>query len=120
MIEGKGRNMSATVIINGKVYNGKSSVAVVGDSVVIDGVRQDNNSSADGSIKIEITEGTLENLSCDRSVDVSGNVHSVKAQGSVSCRNITGGVDAGGSVNCSDVVGKIRAGGSVNCKNFTM
>lgn len=93
-----GINMG-TITINGKTFTG-NNVDVVGGRVIIDGVEQMSGQS--GVLEVRVLEGTIHNL---------------KADGSVSCNNVTGNVAAGGSVNCDDVGGNVAAGGSVNCDN---
>lgn len=42
-----------------------------------------------------------------------GDLASLKADGSVECRDVNGSISAGGSVNCRNIEGHVLAGGSV-------
>ena len=105
--------------VNGKVINAPdgSSVAVVNNSVYIDGmlvVDHDLVGKTEVIIKLVI-EGKLDNLTTDANVecnDVGGNL---KADGNVTANNVAGGVKAIGNVNCQDVTGDVRAEGNINC-----
>jgi len=105
------------IIINGvEIVSSSGNVDIVGGRVVIDGVTQSVDISSGAEIRV--TEGSINNLTTDRSVrclNVGGNV---EAGGSVNCDRITGSVRAGGSVNCDDIGGDVRAGGSVNCDDI--
>lgn len=103
----------ATVIINGKRFDG-DNIVCVGDNVIINGVKQTDTKVE--TLEITITDGKLMSIKTDKSViihgDVSGNVY---ADGSVNCKNVSGNVQSGGSVRCDDVGEDVSAGGSVNC-----
>lgn len=106
----------ATVIVNGKTLKcDGQSVSIVGNKVIIDGIVQ-----ADGDEPAEVLiHGNVSNLSCDRNIEISGNVESVSGRGSINCRTVNGNIDGTGSINVNgDVHGDIRSGGSVNvCGN---
>lgn len=55
-------------------------------------------------------------LSGDVHVLWHGDLASLEADGSVSCRNVDGDVTAGGSVQCRHVEGSVTAGGSVHTR----
>ena len=84
--------------IDGKVFRG-SSVSIINGVVTIDGARQDG--AVSGVVEIRVT----------------GTLHELVTDASVTCQNVTGTVQAGGSVECGDVGGTVQAGGSVECKN---
>jgi hypothetical protein len=99
----------ATIVINGRTYSG-NSISINGGQITTDGLPHDR---ASGVVEIRITEGVVQHLTTDASVNclnVSGDVH---AGGSINCDSVQGSVTAGGSVNCDDVGGSIVAGGSV-------
>jgi len=101
------------VTINGVDIVGGQNITIRNGTVVVDG----NEVQGDfvGKMELRILEGTIENLTTDRSVTALGISGNVAAGGSVNCDSIGGSVTAGGSVNCDDVSGDVRAGGSVNC-----
>ena len=84
-----------TVTINGKTYQG-NNITINNGNVVIDGRQEDGQ--LNGVVEIRITEGNLDSLTTDASVN---------------CGHVTGTVTAGGSVNCGSVGGNVSAGGSV-------
>lgn len=94
------------ISINGKTIDimdsiGGNSMVISGDNIMINGKQVDGVQIAqDRKLVVEVIKGTL---------------HTVKADGSVNCKDVTGSVSAGGSVNCDDVGGNVSAGGSVNC-----
>ena len=99
----------ATININGKVYSG-NNVRIIDGCVTIDGVSQGD---ANGIVEIRITEGVINSLTTDGSVNC-GEVHgNIKAGGSVNCDDVGGSINCGGSVNCDAIGGSVIAGGSV-------
>lgn len=102
--------MSATVNINGKIYQG-SNISISGNTIKIDGVvRRDD---VQGVVEVRVMEGVIVNLQTDASVTCENVAGDIQAGGSVSCGNVNGDVQAGGSVSCGKVQGDIMAGGSV-------
>lgn len=55
-------------------------------------------------------------LSGEIHVHWHGDLASLQADGSVTCRNVDGNVTAGGSVNCRNIEGSVNAGGSVHAR----
>lgn len=108
--------MSSTITINGRSYSG-SSVSIVGDRVIIDGVLQ-NGDRLSGVISIEVT-GDLADLTTDASATVTGDVRgNLSAGGSVTCGAVGGALNAGGSVSCGSISGRVNAGGSVSANRI--
>lgn len=108
-----------SMTVNGKTINVPSgrSVSVINGVVIVDGVRYGEQDFGKDILEIKVTEGTIENLTSDRSItclNVSGNII---AKGSVTCGNIGGNVDSTGSVTCDRINGSVRANGSVVCDN---
>lgn len=103
---------SQMIIINGKRYSG-SSVTVVNNRVIIDGVDVTSKDMPKTILNIEV-KGKLANLITDASVNCDNICGDVRAAGSVSCDDVGGSVTAGGSVSCDDVGGNVQAGGSVS------
>jgi hypothetical protein len=110
--------------IAGRSYSGNS--VSIKSVVMVDGVVCDTVS---GDVQVIVTEGTIGELTTDRSVkclNVEGNITAsgsiecrdvtgdIRVGGIVECRNVGGNVDAGGSVECGNVVGSVRAGGSIS------
>jgi hypothetical protein len=105
--------MSSTVIINGVSYSG-SSVVISGSKVVIDGKEQDQTVS--GVVEVRITEGRLNNLTTDGSVQCADVEGSVNAGGSIKCAHIGRSATAGGSIKCGVIHGSATAGGSIRTR----
>jgi hypothetical protein len=108
----KDKNMS-TYTINGRTISASgSSVVVSGNKVYIDG----NLVTEDADTKLIIEGNVGEIKSCDRSIEIRGDVGGcVNARGSVTCGNVQGNVAAGGSVSCDNVGKNVDASGSVSC-----
>lgn len=87
------------ITINGKTITCPgSNVVIRNGKVIVDGDTIQECSS--GDIKVVI-EGDVNNIDCDGSVTVRGNVDGdIDAGGSVTCGNVSGDIDAGGSVKC--------------------
>ena len=70
-----------------------------------------------GNLNVTI-EGDIENIACDGSVTVNGNVSkSIDCNGSVKVSgDVVGNIDCSGSCSCGNVSGNIDAGGSVSCR----
>lgn len=108
-------NNKSTVSVNGKTYTvtGKN-IVMINDKVYVDG--KEITSAESQTINI-IVEGNANQVQCNGSVEVRGDVNgNIDCGGSVVCGNITGDIDCGGSVTCSEVKGDIDAGGSVFCR----
>jgi len=102
-----------SVTINGETYEG-NNIKVVNDKVWIDGKRVDNaEPNNKGILQVKVT-GTLHNLEADGSVTCDNVTGTVKAGGSVACDDVGGNVQSGGSVSCDNVGGSVMAGGSVS------
>jgi len=89
-------------------------------SIVNGIVKVNNNSIHDiGSNNIIIgTQGSKFTIHCDKDVMVDGNVSGgIKANGNVSCRNVTGGIEAN-EVTCGNVTGGIISKGNVSCNGL--
>ena len=91
---------------------GGSTVSIIGDKVIVDGVEL--NIDLKGVLTIKV-EGVLENLTTDRSVNCESVTGDVTAGSSVNADSIGGSVEAGSSVNCDNIAGDVKAGSSVNC-----
>jgi len=100
----------ANIIINGVPYVG-DRVEVRGGVVFVDGKQAAQPTGT--VLEVRVTEGVLQELIADGSVNCGEVRGNVTAGGSVNCDNVGGGVRAGGSVNCDTVGGNIMAGGSV-------
>ena len=102
-----------SVTINGITYEG-NNIKVVNNKVWVNGKRVDNaKPGKNGILGIEVT-GTLHNLETDLSVTCDDVTGTIQAGGSVACDNVGGTIQAGGSVNCDNLGGSVMAGGSVN------
>lgn len=55
-------------------------------------------------------------LSGDVHIIWHGDLASLEADGSVTCRDVDGDITAGGSVNCRNVEGSVSAGGSIHTR----
>ncbi len=100
----------AKITIDGRTFAG-NSVSIINGVVTVDGVQQDGTLTGEVRLKIE---GTLDSLTTDASVDMTGRINgNVEAGGSVRCDDVGGSINAGGSIRCDDVGGSINAGGSV-------
>lgn len=64
-------------------------------------------------------EAIQSQLSGDVHVHWHGDLASLEADGSVSCRDVEGDLTAGGSVQCRNVEGTVSAGGSVHARGVT-
>lgn len=87
------------ITINGKTITcSGNNVVIRNGKVIMDGNTIQKCSS--GDIRVVI-EGDVNNIDCDVSVTVRGNVDGdIDAGGSVTCGNVSGDIDAGGSVKC--------------------
>lgn len=101
----------ATMSVNGITVTG-NSISVVNGKVIVDGIEISGNFS--GNVELKITEGIVQNIRTDRSVNCGAVGGNVDAGGSVNCDDVRGSVNAGGSVNCDDIGGDVRAGGSIH------
>lgn len=106
----------ASFSMNGRSFTG-GNIKIVGNKVYIDGrlVEGDLGTSSN-TLDVRITEGTLQSLEADGSVEVADGVKilgSVSAGGSVDCDCVGGSVNAGGSIRCGRIGGSANAGGSI-------
>lgn len=113
------------ISINGQVVEmmdmvGGNTMVVKDDQVIINGKTIDNISiNSDRKLTVEVVKGTLHTIKADGSVnckDVSG---SISAGGSINCDSIKGNASAGGSINCDDIGGNASAGGSIRCDTIS-
>lgn len=97
------------ISINGQVVEmmdivGGNTMVVKDNQVIINGKSIDDiNINSDRKLTVEVIKGTL---------------HTIKADGSVNCKDVSGSVSAGGSVNCDGIRGNASAGGSINCDDI--
>lgn len=106
----------AKVSLNGRSFSG-GNISIVGSKVYIDGKLVEGDLGiVNNTLDVKITEGTLNSLEADGSVDVADGVRilgSVSAGGSVDCDCVGGSVSAGGSIRCGRIGGSASAGGSI-------
>lgn len=113
------------IVINGVKYNGQN-VSVIGNKVIVDGVVQVNGEEP---AKV-IIQGNVTSLTCDRNVEVSGNVESIMECNSLNCQAVNGNIEgkvrninvdgdvhgnvySDGNVICGNVQGSVKAGGAL-------
>lgn len=114
-------NDISKVTINGKTITCKGkNVSVINGKVIVDGktIYPDNDEKIfTGNIDVNIY-GNINNLECDGSVIVNGDVRkNIDCGGSCEVNGDVGGnIDCGGSCSCGNVNGNIDAGGSVSCR----
>lgn len=98
--------------VGGKTFvHEGSSIQINGNQIIVDGKVVEDKAS--GIVKLEV-QGDLASLTCDASVEVTGNVAgNVDAGNSVHCGHVQGNVDAGNSVHCGNVGGGVDAGNSI-------
>lgn len=100
----------AQVTIGGRSFSGKN-ITIRNGVVTIDGSLQEG--TLNGVVEIRVTEGIIQTLETDSSVNCGEVRGNVSAGGSVNCDGIDGNVSAGGSVNADSIAGAVNAGGSV-------
>ena len=104
-------NGGGSININGKTYNG-TNITINNGRVIIDGKVQEEGLS--GTVEVKVT-GNIGSLKCDGSATVYGDVlGDVHAQNSVEVEgDILGDVNAGNSVEAENIKGNVKAGNSV-------
>jgi hypothetical protein len=93
-----------------------NSVSINGKRIYVDGKLITDE--AEGVIRLEITEGVLQNVeaSCDVTCgEVRGNVDAGMA---VNCGNVGGDVESGMNVTCGDIGRDAEAGMSITAKDI--
>ncbi len=95
------KRMTNRININGVDFVVGRNVTINGTTVMVDGKIVDANVSASQQkLEVRVLEGTIENL---------------RADGSVSCGDVTGSINCGGSANVDgNVGGSVNSGGSAN------
>lgn len=100
------------ITINGlciETTGGCGNISIQNGIIKVDGKLCDIGNAIDVNII-----GDVQNLSCDGSATISGNVKGkVDAHGSVQCGDIGGSVNAGGSIHANNIQGNMNAGGSI-------
>lgn len=98
----------SNITINGKSYRG-NSVSIIGNQVIIDGVKQDMPDEKNIIISIEGNVDTLSVDACNK-ITVSGTVKTLKTMsGDVKCGDVEGDIKTmSGDVKCKSVSGKIK------------
>jgi hypothetical protein len=112
------------IVINGMTFDlpGNGNISINGNQITVDGKRFTPGKETGDfkTVKFE-WDGPLASLAVEgQNVSVQcQDVGSVKATGSVQCRDVKGNVDASGSVRAGNVSGKVDAGGSVRAGNIS-
>lgn len=92
-----------------------SSISVTDNQIIVNGVVRDEYKGRFFE-KVEIT-GNVESLKAGGSVVITGNCGQVEAGDSVECKDVYGSVRAGDSVHCGNITGSVKAGDSIHCKS---
>ena len=102
------------ITINGLTIEGGRDINVVGRNVYVDGKLVEGLDTSGGTLHVEVT-GNLTSLKADGSVKlISGDVlGNAAAGGSLSCHDIGGNASAGGSIKAMHLAGNASAGGSI-------
>ena len=111
------------VVINGVSFDipDGENISVIGNKILVDGKAfiPGKETGDFKTIKFE-WDGPLASLTVEGYSSVHcQDVGSVKAGGSVQCRDVKGKVDAGGSVTSGNITGNVDAGGRVSCGNIS-
>lgn len=111
---GRLRKLMSSITINGIRIEGARSIDIAGRRVIVDGMEVEGLDLSGGRLSIEVT-GNLTSLKADGSVKlISGDVlGNASAGGSLSCHDIGGNASAGGSIKASSLAGNAAAGGSI-------
>ncbi len=98
--------------LNGIKISG-DNVTVNGQTIVVDGKAVEGIDLSTCTLKIEVVQGSIQNLTADGNVTAQDVRGAVSAGGNVACGCVGGTVNAGGNVKCNRVGGSINAGGNV-------
>lgn len=101
------RTGGSSVTIDGRTFTG-SSVSIVGDKVVVDGVEQSDNLVGPVVVTVNGNAESVETAS--GKVEISGSAGRVKTMsGDVECGDVTGDVGTmSGDVNCGSIGGSVK------------